>query len=123
MRSFVLNAAGALAAIGFMALPLGASTASARDWDDQYMQRCDSDGDRCATFRCDRDGDDCVRVTGWSDSSYRSDYDRSSYPSYYKSGYRYPGYTTRMRCDADGDNCVRERCDSDGDNCRTIFSY
>ena len=117
----------ALAALGLLA-SLGASTAFARDWyDTRYEQRCDSDGDRCATFRCDRDGEDCVRVSNWSSSYYKS----HRYPSYY-GGYPYSydyqyygrsGYTTRRRCDADGDNCVLLRCDGNGDNCRSVYSY
>jgi hypothetical protein len=29
------------------------------------ITRCDSDGDRCATYRCDSDGDRCSRTSGW----------------------------------------------------------
>src|SRR5206468_10971201 len=69
---------------------------------DRFVQRCDADGDSCATFRCDADGDDCTRVTSWSSRSYnpysslgyRYKYD---YPTYYRSG-----FTTRTQCDADG---------------------
>ena len=99
-----------------------------RDYNDygRTVTRCDSDGDRCATYRCDRDGDDCQRVSGWyarSDSyhrgynySYRDDdryrnYDRD------RSYDRDDGYTVR-RCDRDGDDCHYYRCDRDGDDCR-----
>ena len=58
---------GAVLGAGVALLAIAAPAASAQEWRHQSrtVQKCDRDGDECATFRCDRDGDDCVQVSAW----------------------------------------------------------
>ncbi len=111
-----------LAAIGAASM-LGAAPqfahAQAYGYGDRYVTRCDSDGDRCATFRCDGGADACDRVSAWHArygySSRRYGYGYSRY------GYGYSRNETR--CDSDGDRCATFRCDGDGDSCRRITAW
>ena len=112
LQTLIKGAAGAAL---FSSMLLSATPANARDWDDYHhhtVQRCDRDGDRCATFRCDRDGDDCHRISAWR-------YQRS----YSERRYDYSGDRTVRKCDRDGDRCATYRCDRDGDRCTRLSGY
>jgi hypothetical protein len=104
-------ASAALLSIATFAAP---AHAQRYDYYGRTVTRCDSDGDRCATFRCDPYGDACYRVSGWYARSrvYAPRYTVSRY-------YDKDGYLTVRRCNVFG-NCVYYQCDDDGENCSRI---
>ncbi len=108
MKLAILGAAAAMLSIATFSTPAQAQYYGGyRDNYSGYshdVTRCDSDGDRCATYRCDRDGDDCRRISGFyarSHLRYRSRY--NDYNRYnYDRDDRYNNNDYVRRCDYNG---------------------
>jgi hypothetical protein len=114
-RFAMLAAAAAIMSIATFSTPAQAQYYHYQNYG-RTMTRCDSDGDRCATFRCDWDGDDCTRISGW----YRPNYDRRYSYGYGRYGYRdyNRNYDQQYYRRRDNDDDDYSRCDADGDDCR-----
>ena len=112
MRSYLVKSAAIIGCLATLSVtPLLAPTASAQEhYKSRTIRRCDSDGDRCASYRCDRDGDDCVQTSAWHARYTTARYSRSRYHDV-------------QRCDRDRDHCATYRCDGDGDQCKRISGF